>query len=71
MEEEMKFIEIRKKTKLEQKEFASYFGIPDRTYQKWEYFESGNNLQGRKPPKYIKSMMLRILENEFPGWRDE
>lgn len=46
-----------------QKEFSSYFGIPLRTYQKWEYFDEGNK-EGRKPPDYIKGMIVRILELE-------
>ena len=60
----MTFKEIREKTGLGQKEFADYFGIPRRSYQNWEFYESGNNSQGRKPPEYIKEMILRILDLE-------
>ena len=60
----MKFKEIREKLNLGQKEFAAYFGIPDRTYQKWEYYEEDKNTQKRKAPDYIKDMMLRILTLE-------
>ncbi len=65
---ELTFKQIRDKTKMGQKEFASYFGIPHRSYQKWEYYEDGHKEQGRKPPEYIKDMMVRILEHEFTGW---
>ncbi len=60
----MRFKEIREKLNLGQKEFAKYFGISDRTYQKWEYYEEGKIDQGRKAPSYIKGMMLRILHLE-------
>lgn len=66
----MKFKEIREKTGMGLKEFATYFGVPDRSYQKWEYYEDGKTQQGRKPPEYIKDMMIRILDYERPGWED-
>jgi len=59
----MKFKEIREKIGFTQQEFSAYFEIPTRTYQKWEYYEDGKTAQGRKPPEYIKKMMLKILNN--------
>ena len=49
--------ELRAKTGLIQKEFATRFGIPVKTLQNWE--------QGwQDPPSYVVSMIERILELE-------
>ena len=60
----MTFKEIRNTTKLSQKDFSAHFSIPYKTYQKWEIFEDGNSLSGRKPPEYIKPMIVKILSYE-------
>lgn len=50
--------ELRAKTRLSQKKFAEYFGIPLRTVQEWE--------QGRrKPPEYIPKLLERIWNLEI------
>lgn len=47
--------EIRKKTKMTQKEFALFFGIPLSTVQHWE--------QGvRYPPDYVVAMLENNIE---------
>ena len=49
--------DIRKYTQLSQRDFAKYFEIPVRTLQDWE--------QGKRtPPRYLITMMLRILRAE-------
>lgn len=49
--------EIRKMTKLSQKQFADYFDISIRTIQEWE--------QGRrKPPDYTPKLLERIWKAE-------
>ena len=58
MDTSMKIKELRKKTKMSQSEFSSYFGISIRTLQQWE--------QGRRtPPPYLIGLMERILNLEF------
>lgn len=48
---------IRNVMGLSQSGFANYFGIPVATYQGWE--------QGRrKPPAYVISLLLRLLERK-------
>ena len=51
----MNINEIRKKTKLTQKEFADKYNIPVRTIQKWER-------NGSTPPDYVIEL---IEKNEF------
>lgn len=56
MELTHKLIEIRKKTGMNRREFAEYFGIPYRTIQDWE-------LGNRQMPDYLFRLMeykLRI-----------
>lgn len=45
-----KLIELRKRTGLNRKQFAEYFGIPYRTVQDWE-------LGQRKMPEYLFRLM--------------
>lgn len=49
--------EIRKELGWSQKKFADYFGISVRTIQNWEQ-------QRREPPKYMVTLMERILIKE-------
>lgn len=49
--------EIRQKSKMKQKEFAEYFGIPLRTFQNWE---AGANT----PSDYILRLIEYKLKNE-------
>lgn len=50
----MTVAELRRGTKLSQRQFAELFGIPVRTLQQWE--------QGKStPPAYVLSMMERLL----------
>lgn len=51
MELKDSLIQLRKKTGLNRKEFAEYFGIPYRTVQDWE-------LGNRQMPEYL----LRLME---------
>lgn len=53
----MNIQQLRKYTNMSQSEFATYFGIPVRTIQKWER-------NGSVPPEYIPKMIERILELE-------
>ena len=53
----MSIKEIRVLTGLSQAKFANKFGIPVRTVQKWEIGQC-------KPPPYIPTMILKILEYE-------
>lgn len=46
--------ELRLRTSMTQKEFAEYFGIPVDSIQNWE-------TEYRKPPKYVPSLIKRIL----------
>lgn len=49
--------EVRANTRMNQKEFANYFGIPIRTLQEWE--------QGRRnPPSYVVNLLRRVWELE-------
>lgn len=49
--------QIRLRSGMNQKEFASYFGINLRTLQEWE--------QGRRnPPDYLPGLMERILNDK-------
>ena len=49
--------QIRLRSGMNQKEFASYFGINLRTLQEWE--------QGRRnPPEYLPGLIERILQND-------
>ena len=60
MKEDTILVEItkmRKETGLSQSRFAAYFGIPTRTYQKWEQKEN-------TPAPYIPEMMSCILHLE-------
>lgn len=49
--------EIRKELGWSQKKFADYFGVSVRTIQNWEQ-------QRREPPKYMATLMERILIKE-------
>lgn len=49
--------EIRKQTKMTQRQFAEHFGIPLRTLQNWE---NGVNT----PPEYTVNMIRRLLRYE-------
>ena len=60
----MNIKELRKFTGLSQSKFASKFGVPLPTYCHWEQ-------DVRKPPKYVVSMMQRILELEGVNLFDE
>lgn len=53
----MNIQQLRKHADMSQSEFATYFGIPVRTIQKWER-------NGSVPPEYIPKMIERILELE-------
>lgn len=53
----MDILAERKKLKLSQSEFASYFHIPLKTLQNWEQHV-------RMPPDYVVWMIRRILELE-------
>lgn len=53
----MNIQQLRKHVDMSQSEFATYFGIPVRTIQKWER-------NGSVPPEYIPKMIERILELE-------
>lgn len=50
----MTVADLRKETKLSQRQFAELFGIPVRTLQQWEQGKSA-------PPAYVLSMMERLL----------
>ena len=67
MKEDTILVEItkmRKETGLSQSRFAAYFGIPTRTYQKWEQKEN-------TPAPYIPEMMSYILhlEKRVKEWK--
>ena len=56
----MEVREIREKLGWTQKKFAEYFNIPLSTVRNWE--------QGmRTPPKYVISLIERVLEKENAG----
>ena len=48
---------LRSQTKMSQSQFAAYFELSIRTLQDWEQ-------EKRTPPKYVISMMERILKLE-------
>ncbi len=50
MELKDKLIEMRKRTGMNRREFAEYFGIPYRTVQDWE-------LGNRQMPEYLFRLM--------------
>lgn len=52
-----KLIEIRKKTGMNRREFAEYFGIPYRTMQDWE-------LGNRQMPEYLLRLMAYKVKME-------
>ena len=58
------YSELREQTNLSQSQFAKRFFIPTRTFQKWEYYEDGKTEQGRKPPEYVKKLILQIIALE-------
>lgn len=49
-----KFRSLRAETGLSQVRFAAYFGIPEKTYTKWE-------LGVREPPEYVYNLIARWL----------
>lgn len=51
------FKKLREKSEMNMTKFSSFFGIPYRTVQTWEYGE-------RKCPSYVLRMMQHILEEE-------
>ena len=52
-----KFKELRTFSGLSQSKFSKYFGIPVRTYQRWE-------IEQAAPPVYVYDMMKRIMNIE-------
>lgn len=56
----MTVADLRRETKLSQRQFAELFGIPVRTLQQWEQGKSA-------PPAYVLSMMERLLPRS--SWR--
>lgn len=57
MEQPNPLTELRKKTGMNKKQFAEYFGIPYRTLQDWE-------LGHRHMPVYLFDLMLYKVEKE-------
>jgi DNA-binding transcriptional regulator YiaG len=53
----MNIKELREKSKMTQKAFSDYFGIPKRTIEDWE---SGR----RKPPQYLVDLIEYKLKKE-------
>lgn len=53
----MTFKELRESTDMNMKQFASFFNIPYRTIQDWEY-------EKRKCPDYVTELMQYKLEKE-------
>ena len=53
-------IQLRRKTGMNKKQFAEYFGIPYRTLQDWE-------LGNRKMPDYLLRLMIYKVEMERLG----
>ena len=51
--------EFRKRTGLNQRAFADYFGVPLRSLQEWEQ-------ERKSPPVYVFAMMERIWKLEHP-----
>lgn len=51
--------EFRKRTGLNQRAFADYFGVPLRSLQEWEQ-------ERKSPPEYVFAMMERIWKLEHP-----
>ena len=59
--------ELRAATGMTQKEFAEYFGIPQRTIEDWE---AGR----RQPPAYVEKLIAYKIEKEDlgeAGWYEE
>ena len=59
----MEIIEIRKKTGLNQKEFANLYMIPVSSLRKWESPEDSSN--HRDCPEYVKLMLERLVSIDF------
>ena len=57
-----KLISLRKKTGMNRREFAEYFGIPYRTMQDWE-------LGNRQMPEYLLRLMMYKVKME--GYYDK
>lgn len=65
-------IQLRRKTGMNKKQFAEYFGIPYRTLQDWE-------LGNRRMPDYLLRLMIYKVEMERLGepgrrgifWKEE
>lgn len=57
-------IQLRRKTGMNKKQFAEYFGIPYRTLQDWE-------LGNRKMPEYLYRLMAYKVEMEKIGQAKE
>lgn len=55
-----KLIELRKRTGMNRREFAEYFGIPYRTMQDWE-------LGNRQMPDYLLRLMMFKVKMEKLG----
>lgn len=53
----MTFKELRESTGMSMTQYASYFNIPYRTIQDWEY-------EKRKCPDYVTELMQYKLKNE-------
>lgn len=52
-----KIKELRTLSKMTQKQFSDYLGIPMRTIQDWEY-------EKRTPPEYVVELIEYKLRNE-------
>ena len=67
MKEDTILVEItkmRKETGLSQSRFAAYFGIPTRTYQKWEQKENTPAPYIPEMISYIHHLQKRVKELE-------
>lgn len=62
--EENRIVNIRKRTGLNQTDFAKKYNIPRRSVQNWEAAPDSANY--RKCPDYVADLLERVVSIDFP-----
>ena len=59
--------DLRKQSKLNQKEFSKKYGIPLKTLQNWESYENNSSgSQSRKPTEWTVNLLKRVVDIDYP-----
>ncbi len=64
--------DLRKQTKLSQKQFCQMYKIPLKTLQSWEAYENGTtSSESRKPTDWTYYLLEKAVNIDFPRERRE